>query len=223
MLRAIIADDHALLRSGLRSLLVEQLSCEIVAEAIDAPHALEAVRQHRPDFVTIDLSMPGWGGSIIESIRNHSADTAIVAYTMHDDPVSVRSTLASGAKAYVLKSSPSETLLEGIRTALRGESFLDPVLEATVAPPKSATVELSRREREVLEMIVRGLTHLEIAEQMLVSVKTVETYRARIREKTGLKSRAELTQFGINAGLIVTPPPIINEPRNPEPPTTDPP
>jgi two-component system response regulator NreC len=200
-LRLAVVDDHAVVREGLRTLLGAQPDFEVVGDAGTALDAIELARKAQPDVLTLDLSMPGWGGSAIEPVRTASPRTKVVVYSMHDDGVYVKTALAAGAVGYVLKSSPTATLLDAIRSAAKGVPLIDPLLNLT-AETKALPADLSKREREVLELLVRGLTHQQIADQLFVSVKTVETYRARIREKTGLKSRAELTQYGLNAGLL---------------------
>lgn len=209
--RIAIADDHAVVREGLRTLLGAQPDFEIVGESGTADETIECVRKARPEVLTLDLSMPGWGGSTVAPIAEVSPATRIVVYTMHDDPVFVRTMLASGVIAYVLKSSPTSTLLEAIRAAATSQMTVDPKLSFAGEPRKGTVAELSRREREVLELLVRGMTHQEIADQLFVSVKSIETYLARVREKTGLKSRAELTQYGMNVGLMTSTPPPRSE------------
>jgi two-component system response regulator NreC len=200
-IRLVVADDHAVVREGLRTLLGSQTGLEVVGESATAEETVEVIRNTQPDVLTLDLSMRGWGGTAINPIRHVSPMTRIVVFSMHDDSVYVTTCMATGVLCYVLKSSPTGTLFKAIQSAARGQKFIDPKLNLS-EEIKALPTELSKREWEVLELLTRGLTHQQIADHLYVSVKTVETYRARIRLKTGLKSRAELTQYGLNLGLL---------------------
>lgn len=213
-IRIVIADDHAILRAGLRSLLSAQEDIEIVAEAVDGEDAFEKVVETKPDVVLLDLSMPKAGGlTAIKRIREKSVDTRVLVLTMHDDPAYLRSVLKAGGSGYLVKRAADTELLAAIRAVHQGRSYIDVSLGQGVlqrildedpagdpdAPPLAV---LSDRERQVLELVAMGHTHKEVAKQLSVSVKTVETYRLRISEKLGLRSRAELVRYAINLRLL---------------------
>jgi two-component system response regulator NreC len=208
--RVVLADDHVVLREGLRLLIDSQRDLKVVAEAATSQEALERVRETQPRVLCLDLSMPGWGGvSTIERIGAITTHTRILVLTMHDDIAYVRSAVAAGAMGYILKSTPIADLLSAIRAVAVGNRAIDSRLqesfgEASGEAPAQGCHQLSRREREVLEHLIRGHTHQEIADKLFVSVKTVETYRARVREKTGLKTRADFVRYGLDAGLLLT-------------------
>ncbi|VTS04448.1 response regulator transcription factor [Tuwongella immobilis] len=199
----VIADDHAILRDGLRTLFQAHADLEVVGEAADSNSVVQVVRESRPQVLCLDLSMPGGTGvRTIERVRAESPSTRILILTMHNDPAYLRVSLAAGAKGFMLKSTPVNELIDAIRKVASGERVIDPALPergTNLLPAISANdplATLSRREREVLDLLAQGHTHQEIAEKLFVSVKTVETYRARLREKTGLKTRADYVRFG---------------------------
>lgn len=203
----VIADDHAILREGLRTLIDAQSDLSVVGEAASGQEALDRVRETAPRVLSLDLSMPGWGGAAtIEKVRETSPRTRIVIFTMHDDPAYLRSALASGVDGYILKTSPTAALLAALRAAALGHVTIDPAMGTHLNPATESRPEpslcLSRREKEVLELLVRGHSHQEIADRLFVSVKTIETYRARVREKTGLITRADFVQYGLDTGLL---------------------
>jgi DNA-binding NarL/FixJ family response regulator len=203
--KVVLADDHAILREGLRALINAQADLEVVGEAGTGTETVDRVQELNPRVLCLDLSMPGWGsGSTITRVCQLSPRTRVLVLTMHNDPAYVRSALAAGAAGYFLKTSPSPELLGAIRTTATGGRVIDPTLQPLLdgAPPATGALQLSRRETEVLELLVKGHTHQEIADLLFLSVKTVETYRARLREKTGLKSRADYVRYGLDAGLL---------------------
>ncbi|HTQ69209.1 MAG TPA: response regulator transcription factor [Solirubrobacteraceae bacterium] len=201
----VLADDHAVVRSGLRMLLDSESDFEVVAEASDVEGAARYVRGHRPDVLVLDLNMPG-GSSLdaIPTLRSESPDTEIVVLTMQQEPAFARQALAAGALGYVLKEAADEELVEAVRRAAVGESYLNPRLGARIAaePPPGPPDDLSEREVEVLRLIALGHTNAEIAEQLYLSVRTVETHRSHIQQKLGLSSRAELVGYALDRGLI---------------------
>jgi len=208
-IRVVIADDHAVVRSGLRMLLDSQDDLEVVAEAGDVPTALQVIRAHRPTVAVLDLNMPG--GSSLEAIpalRASTPETAIVVLTMQDDPAFAREALQGGAHGFVLKEAADEELLEAVHLAARGETYLNPRLGARLAaqPPAPAGPPdgLSERELEVLRLIALGHTNVEIGEQLFLSTRTVETHRAHIQQKTRVSTRAELVRYALDHGLIGT-------------------
>ncbi len=204
-IRIVIADDHSVVRRGLRQLLDREAGFEIVAEAEDLDSARRYVRGHRPDVLVLDLNMPG-GSSLeaIPGIRADSPETQIVVLTMQNEPAFARQALSAGVLGYVLKESADEELVEAVRRAAAGDTFLNPRLGARVAaePPPGPPDGLSEREVEVLRMIALGHTNAEIAQQLFLSVRTVETHRAHIQQKLRLGSRAELVRYALQHGLV---------------------
>jgi two-component system response regulator NreC len=204
-IRIVLADDHAVVRSGLKLVLENEPAFEVVAEASDVDTARRYVRGHRPAVLVLDLNMPG-GSSLeaIPAIREESPRTQIVVLTMQDEPAFARQALSTGALAYVLKEAADDELVEAVRRAAAGETYLNPKLGARVAkePPPGPPDDLSQREVDVLRLIALGHTNAEIAEQLFLSVRTVETHRSHIQQKLRLSSRAELVAFALDRGLI---------------------
>jgi two-component system response regulator NreC len=204
-IRIVLADDHQVVRSGLRMLLDSEHGFEVVAEASDIDSAKRYVRGHHPRVLVLDLNMPG--GSSLEAIpviREESPDTQIVVLTMQQEPAFAREALSAGALGYVLKEAADDELVEAVRRAAAGESYLNPRLGARIAsePPPGPPDDLSQREVEVLRLIALGNTNAEIAEQLYLSVRTVETHRSHIQEKLRLSTRAELVGYALERGLI---------------------
>jgi two-component system, NarL family, response regulator NreC len=204
-IRIVLADDHAVVRSGLRLLLDGEPEFEVVAEAGDLESARRYVRGHDPDVLVLDLNMPG-GSSLeaIPEIRAEAPRTQIVVLTMQQEPAFARHALGAGAIGYVLKEAADDELVEAVRRAAAGESYLNPRLGAHMAsePPPGPPDDLSERELEVLRLIALGHTNAEIAEQLYLSVRTVETHRAHIQQKLSLSSRAELVGYALRRGLV---------------------
>ena len=204
-IRIVLADDHAVVRSGLRLLLDAEKDFEVVAEAGDVESAARYVRGHHPAVLVLDLNMPG-GSSLeaIPGIRESAPETQIVILTMQEEPAFARQALSAGAIGYVLKEAADDELVEAVRRAARGETYLHPRLGARLAsePAPSAPDDLSEREVDVLRLIALGHTNAEIAEQLYLSVRTVETHRAHIQQKLRLTSRAELVRYALERGLV---------------------
>lgn len=213
VISVLIADDHTLVRAGLRLLLSSQADIRVIGECGTHQQLLDALKRHREsvDVVTLDLSMPGGSPSaVIEDIVRHHPRTRVVVLTMHEDPSYARMAIAAGASAYIVKSVADTDLVAAIRTVARGGmhssiSTVAPV-HRKVSSPRSggrpAGDTLSEREREVLVFIARGHTNQQIADKLYLSVKTVESYRARLMTKLGLHDRAELTRFAMDSGLL---------------------
>ena len=204
-IQIVLADDHGVVRSGLRMLLDAEPGLEVVAEASDVEEARRYVRGHHPAVLILDLNMPG--GSSLEAIpviRGESPATQIVVLTMQQEPAFAREALAAGALGYVLKEAADEELVQAVRNAAAGERYLNPRLGARIAaePPPGPPDDLSEREAEVLRLIALGHTNAEIAEQLFLSVRTVETHRAHIQQKLRLSSRAELVRYAFDRGLL---------------------
>jgi two-component system response regulator NreC len=205
-IRVVIADDHSLLRRGVRQLL-EAEGLEVVAEAGDADTARRYVRGHHPDVLVLDLHMSGSSSlESIPAIRKESPLTQIVVLTMQDEPAYARQALSAGALGYVLKEAADAELVEAVRAAASGHSYLNPRLGARVAsePPPGPPGGLSEREVEVLRMIAFGHTNAQIAEKLFLSVRTVETHRAHIQQKLQLSDRSELVRYALEHRLVNT-------------------
>jgi two-component system response regulator NreC len=204
-LTIVIADDHSVVRRGLRQVLEADTGLEVVAEAEDVESARRYVRGHKPDVVVLDLNMPG-GSTLdaIPAIRAEAPDTQIVILTMQDEPAYARQALAAGVMGYVLKEAADAELVEAVRRAAAGDTYLNPRLGARLAaePPPGPPDGLSEREVEVLKMIALGHTNAEIADQLYLSVRTVETHRAHIQQKLRLATRAELVRYALDHGLV---------------------
>jgi len=195
-----------LLRAGLRALIEVQPDLEVVGEARNASETLQLVQQLTPHLVTLDLSMPGAvGTNLIESLQKHSPATRILVLTMHDDPAYLRAALAAGAAGYFVKAAAAAELLGAVRQVHRGRMAVNVSCEepAGIGPSLSGCPPslLSPREVEVLALLARGHTNREIGAQMFLSIKTIETYRKRLLEKLGLRSRAELVRYAVATGL----------------------
>jgi two-component system response regulator NreC len=203
-IRIVIADDHAVVRSGLRLLLEAESDFEVVAEAGDVDAARRYVRGHHPAVLVLDLNMPG-GSSLdaIPVIRTEALDTQIVVLTMQEEPAFARQALGAGAAGYVLKEAADSELVEAVRRAAAGETYL-PTLGARLArePPPGPPDDLSTREVEVLRLIALGHTNAEIAQKLYLSVRTVETHRSHIQQKLRVSSRAELVSHALQRGLV---------------------
>jgi two-component system response regulator NreC len=203
----IIADDHGVVRDGIRTVLERQAGeFRVVAEAADVPSTIREVRAHRPDLLTLDLTMPGGSslGALPQCFVAHPT-LAVAILTMREDPEYARQALRAGARSYVLKEAEPAELLQAFRLAVAGRNYLHPRLGALMATGDDMNSEgpmLSEREREVVRLIALGHTNPEIAEHLHVAERTVKTYRARAIEKLGFSSRAEITAYARRQGLV---------------------
>lgn len=209
-LTVVLADDHAVVRSGLK-LLLAQSGMEVVAEAGDVAAALRYVLGHKPDVLVLDLNMPGEPSlPAIPRFLEASPETHIVVLTMQEDPQFAREALSGGATAYVLKEAAEEELVQAIHAAREGRTYVNPSLGARLATapatPSGPPGGLSEREVDILKLIALGHTNTEIAGQLYLSVRTVETHRAHIQQKLGRTTRAELVRYALDHGLVETGP-----------------
>jgi two-component system, NarL family, response regulator NreC len=203
----VLADDHTVVRRALRLLLEAEAGFEVVAEAEDAEGAIRYLRGHKPDVLILDLNMPGRPSlEAIPEMLTASPGTRIVVLTMQQEPAFARQALQLGVLGYVLKEAADDELVRAVRKAAAGETYLQPALGARLAaePERAAAPDLSERETDVLRLIALGHTNAEIAEQLYISVRTVETHRAHIQQKLGVSSRAELVRSALSRGLIKT-------------------
>ena len=202
----VLADDHAVVRRGLRMLLDAEDGFEVLAEAGDVMSAIRYVRAHRPTVLVLDVTMPE--GSTLPSIptlKEASPDTAIVVLTMESDPAFAREALRAGALGYVLKEAADEELVTAVRLAAAGDTYLHPRLGAKLAAEPADTGPpdgLTDREVEILRRIALGHTNTEIGEQLYLSVRTVESHRAHIQQKIRRTSRAELVRYALDHGFV---------------------
>ena len=210
--RVVIADDHAVLRAGLRMLLNAQSDLEVVGEAEDGVVAIRQVLELRPDVALIDVSMPRLDGlEAIRRLKFEAPEVRLLVLSMHDDEGFLRRALESGASGYVLKKAADTELMAAIRAVARGEAYVYPSLTHRLVnhylgrPGElrdSAPSGLSERELAVLKLLAAGYTSQQVGDELGLSAKTVDTYKARVMEKLGLKSRAELVRYALRHGLL---------------------
>jgi two-component system response regulator NreC len=212
-LRVLIADDHAIVREGLRQLLNGQPDMEVAGEAEDGQQALAKVKSLRPDVTILDIAMPQVSGlEVISLIREAVPETQIVVLSMHAKETYVRQVLASGALGYVLKASPSTEILQAIRSAHRGEYFLSSRLKADVirnyletprvAPSLRGYDLLTEREQQVFRLVAQGHSTAHISDILCVSPKTVEKHRSSLMKKLDIRDRLELLKYAIKIGIV---------------------
>ena len=210
--RVLLVDDHTILRTGLRMFFNSQEDMVVIGEAVSGEDALEKVQLHQPDVVILDISMPGMNGiEAIARIKQLTPDVGILMLTMHEAEEYLQHAMQAGASGYVLKKAADSELLEAVRAVARKEIFLHPVLASMLiqslyqpeAKEKSKnSIKLTERETEVLKLVTLGHTNKEIGEKLAVSIKTVETHKARVMEKTGCERRSELVRYAMQEGFI---------------------
>ena len=213
-IRVLIADDHAILRSGLQLLLEQQADIQVVGAADCWGDAARLLQELQPDVATIDLSMPGGNAfEQIANLRSLAANTKLIVLTMHEELSCFRAAIASGADGYVLKRSADIELIAAIRCVRAGKLYANMELEESrqsfepshlPTSESSSTAGLSAREQQVLQSVAQGMTNREIAEELFLSIKTVESYRSRLMQKLGVSTRAELVRYAIASGILTS-------------------
>jgi DNA-binding NarL/FixJ family response regulator len=210
--RIVLADDHALMRAGIKQLVDGQPGLNVTGEAANGTELLRILRQDTPDLVILDISMPGLGGiEVARTIQDRHPDVAVLILSMHKRKEYLRMALAAGAKGYLLKENTAGELIRAIQTVRKGGTYLSPILAEEFPfdiidicrgqPPKD-TDRLTRREQEVLKLIAEGHTNQQIGELLFISPRTVHRHRSNIREKLQLKRTADLVVYAIRKGLI---------------------
>lgn len=212
-IRVLLADDHAIVREGVKMILAKESDFEVVGEADDGRQALQLVERLKPHVVVMDISMPGMSGiEATQQVKEAHPNVNVLALTMHEDESYVFKLLRSGASGYVLKRAAAQDLVQAVRAAAKGEAFLYPSVARKVVEDYLKRVEagenrdrydgLTDREKEILTLIAQGQSNQEIARKLYISIKTVQTHRAHILEKLGLHDRTELVRYAIRKGLI---------------------
>ena len=206
-LRVLLADDHALVRAGMRALLAELPGIEVVAESGDGREALRLVRERKPDIALLDISMPELNGlEVVGRIAHDHPNTRVIMVSMHGDDESVRRALVAGAAGYLLKNSDRRELELALRAVARGDTWLSPSLTkrvvATYMRGASPDAVLTPRQREVLQLVAEGHSNKEIASRLNVALKTVETHRTELMDRLGIHGVASLVRYAIQVGLV---------------------
>lgn len=211
MTTTIIADDHEIVRRGLRGILESESSCRVIAEAADGLTAAQLVDKHKPNVLILDLNMPRLHGiEVLRQTRTSSPNTRVIVLSMHNDEPYVIESLRAGACAYILKGSESEEIVHAVREVLSGRRFLSASLSewainALVAKPADDAdplQSLTQRERMVVQLAAEGCTNAEVAEKLFISPRTAETHRTNLLRKLGLQTQTDLVRFAIRKGLI---------------------
>ena len=198
----MLADDHPVVRAGLRILLQAQPSLKVVAEFADLPSTVRGVPALRPDVLVLDLAMAGSSSlTAIPGLLASSPGLRLIVLTMHDEPGFAREALRLGAHGYVLKEAAADELLLAVRSVLRGTTYLQPSLGARLAKQDQPAGNLTDREREVLRLLATGHTNAEIARELFLSLRTVESHRGQIRAKLNLETRAQINAYAQEHGL----------------------
>ena len=211
MSSVLVADDHGIVREGLRRLVEAEDDLEVCAEARDGREVLELVEEHQPQVVVLDISMPKLGGlETLERLRSKYPDVRVVLLSVHGDPPFIQSAIALGADGYVLKNGRTMEIVSAIRAVTKGGSYFSPVVAREIVEqmrtPQARTQEpfsvLSTREREVLQLIAEGMSAKEVASQLSISTKTVEAHRTSLMRKLGVRKATELVRYALRHGLI---------------------
>jgi len=211
MIRVVVADDRAVVREGVKSLVLAQEGMTVVGEASTSDEALALVAAHNPDIAVLDVTMPELSGiELAAKLRGLDPNLKILALTIHESPAYARKMLEAGASGYVLKRAAAKELVQAIRTVAGGGTYLDSIVAGSLVNGLSHSndnghvphPELSEREAEVMKCIARGFSNKQIAARLQLSVKTVETYKARSMEKLGIRSRIDIVKFAVKQGWL---------------------
>jgi DNA-binding NarL/FixJ family response regulator len=211
VISVLVADDHGIVREGLRRLLESEADLKVAGEARDGREVLEQVEKHRPEVVVLDITMPRLGGlETLERLRSKHPNTKVILLSVHGDPPFIQSAIALGADGYVLKNGRAAEIVTAIREVMNGGSYFSPVVAREIVDqlrsPKQPSTEpfslLSGREREVLHLIADGLSAKEIAVDLSISTKTVEAHRTSLMRKLGVRKATELVRYALRHGLI---------------------
>jgi two-component system response regulator NreC len=211
MIRVLIADDHAIVRTGLRALIHSEPTMELVGEASGGYEAIDLIEKTMPEILVLDLSMPDIDGiAVTRKIKPQFPSVRILVLTIHEDEALLRAVLKAGASGYILKGAAEAELISAIHTIMRGELYVDPSMvrkllsnEVPLAIAKFKPTEaLTPREAEVLKLIVQGYTNRQIGEELSISIRTAESHRSNLSDKLGLHNRVELVRFAREHGLI---------------------
>jgi len=211
MIKVLIADDHAIVRTGLRALIHSESTMELVGEATGGYETIELVEKTQPNVLVLDLSMPDLDGiAVTRKIKPQFPNLHILILTLHEDEALLKAALKAGASGYILKRAAEAELISAIHTILRGDLYVDPSMvrrlltdEALPSVPSTQSTEmLTPREIDVLKLIVQGYTNRQIGEELSISIRTAESHRANLSEKLGLHSRVELVRYAREHGLI---------------------
>ena len=209
--RILLADDHGILRAGLRNLLNAEPDFEVVGEAADGIQALEMAEQTDPDLILVDINMPNMGGiEMLQQLRAKQNASKVLMLTVHEDDGLLKKAIRAGASGYLVKRAAESELINAIRTVMQGDMYIHPsmtraLLKDLVPAPPSSTADdntLTHREIEILRMVARGYTNNQIAEKLSISARTVEGHRANLMGKLGLHSRVELVEYAEQHGLM---------------------
>ena len=211
MARVVIADDHAIVRGGLRALIHDEIGLDLIGEAAGGYEAIELVEKNQPDVLVLDISMPDLDGiTVTRMLKPNFPDLRILILTLHEDEALLKEAIKAGASGYILKRAAESELISAIQVILRGDMYVDPSMlrsllgESKPASPQNATQaeNLTSRETEILKLIVEGYTNRQIGEHLNISIRTVEGHRANISDKLGLHSRLELVRYARQHGMI---------------------
>jgi two-component system response regulator NreC len=211
MARVVIADDHAIVRGGLRALIYDEIDLDLVGEAAGGYEAIELVQKNRPDVLVLDISMPDMDGlAVIRKLKPDFPELHILILTLHEDEALVKEAIKAGASGYILKRAAEAELISAIQVILRGDMYIDPSMLRTLfretrtdsTQQNLSTETLTPRETEILKLIAEGYTNRQIGEQLTISIRTVEGHRGNITDKLGLHSRLELVRYARQHGII---------------------
>jgi two-component system response regulator NreC len=207
--RIVIADDHGVLRAGLQALITAQADMSVVGEARDGLEVVRVATETQPDVAILDVEMPHSGEQAVRRLLESSPNLKVLILTMYDDPSLVRRLLEAGASGYVVKDALGDELMTAVRAVREGRRYISISLHNEGWPPAAvvpdlpqAARSLSRREREVMELLAKGFTNQEIGERLHLSARTVGTYRGRLSEKLGLETRADIVRYAMDLGLL---------------------